>query len=159
MSRNKKNHNHENIDKYKKYSNLFNKIKRSATVKYFEEKLSEYKDNIKETWKILNKAMCRNKSKPKCPDKMSINEETISSEIGIAATFNDYFVNIGNNITSSIPKRTFDFTKVLQKCQNTIFFDPVDTHQIETIINKMKSKPSCGVDNISTTIIETNIAI
>ena len=62
----------ENIERFTQYNNLFNKIKRAAKRKFFREKLEENKSNIKETWRIINMALNRNKTKKVIPLLLNI---------------------------------------------------------------------------------------
>ncbi|KAK2139609.1 hypothetical protein LSH36_1693g00008, partial [Paralvinella palmiformis] len=52
-----------NILQFKTYLKLFNKIKRKAIITYYKTILEENKNNIKQIWKVLKKAIGRKKDK------------------------------------------------------------------------------------------------
>ena len=45
--------NEQNINNYKLYSNIFNKLKKTAKAKYYTDMLDIHKHSIKETWAVL----------------------------------------------------------------------------------------------------------
>ena len=49
-----RNKNNNSLSFYRKYNNLFNKIKRIAKTSYYHNKLEDFKGNAKETWRLLN---------------------------------------------------------------------------------------------------------
>ena len=44
-----------NINAYKNYCNIFNKLKRSAKTKYYTDMLNLHMDSIKKAWLVLDK--------------------------------------------------------------------------------------------------------
>ena len=67
-----------NEKEYKDYKQLFEKIKKDSKRKYFQEKLSFYKNNIKNTWKTLKDVIGKTKVNENClPKKIALeNKET-----------------------------------------------------------------------------------
>ena len=51
----------KNEKEYKDYKQLFEKIKKDSKKKYFQEKLSFYKNDIKNTWKTLKDVIGKTK--------------------------------------------------------------------------------------------------
>ena len=51
----------KNEKEYKDHKQLFQKIKKDSTKKYFQEKLSFYKNDIKNTWKTLKDVIGKTK--------------------------------------------------------------------------------------------------
>lgn len=48
------------IKEYKQYSNLLNKRKAKAKYKYYNKYFQPYKENLKETWKLIGTIIKRN---------------------------------------------------------------------------------------------------
>ena len=51
----------KNEEEYKDYKQLFEKIKKDSKKKYFQEKLSFYKNDTKNTWKTLKDVIRKTK--------------------------------------------------------------------------------------------------
>ena len=60
-----------NEKEYKDYKQLFEKIKKDSKRKYFQEKLSFYKKDIKNTWKILKDVIGKTKINENCLPRSS----------------------------------------------------------------------------------------
>ena len=61
----------KNENEYKDYEQLFVKIKKDSKKKYFQEKLSFYKNDIKNTWKTLKAVVGKTKvDENRLPKKM-----------------------------------------------------------------------------------------
>ena len=59
--------NEQNLNNYKLYSNIFNKLKKTAKAKYYTDMLDIHKHSIKETWAVLRQVMNKNKQSVKLP--------------------------------------------------------------------------------------------
>ena len=59
----------KNEKEYKDYKQLFEKIKKDSKKKYFQEKLSFYKNDIKNTWKTLKDVIGKTKINENRPPK------------------------------------------------------------------------------------------
>ena len=60
-------------------------------------------NGIKQTWKTLSPILNRNKnSKPKSINKLNINGKIIYNNKDIADALNNYFANIGKNLSHQI---------------------------------------------------------
>ena len=145
-----------NIQAYSNFNSSFNKIKREAKIKYFEEKFTESKNDIKETWKLINKAL--NKSSPTINHPTSIrhNHIDITDSQNIASLFNEYFTNVGNNTRNMIPRdKHYDYKATMPAGNDRSFFlGPVNSHDVADVIHKLKPKSSSGHDNISSNVLK-----
>ena len=150
-----KNPSFENIVRYKNYNAVFNKIKRVAKKDHIETLIDQNKKDIKETWKVLNKTLNRNKIKAKAPTELKLDTEMLTGDENIANVFNNYFANIGMNIRRNIPKSNAIYTDSLKDSnKRSMFLDPVDPDQIKSIINKLKPKSSSGDDGIPAKVMK-----
>ena len=128
--------------------------------------LSYYSMFIYRTWSII-KSITNNKINPNDKLMMKIDGKLTTHKQTIAEEFNSYCVSVANNITNDNPaNNTIDdlnetdplnymysafqqsFTKI--KLKNTA------TGEIEKIIKELKSKSSCGYDEITAKIIKIN---
>ena len=87
-------------DEYKQYRAYLRKQIREAKRKYYDHIFSLYKNDIKNTWKILNETLNRNRRKHQSQDFL-INNELVNDPDIIVNEFNAYFVNIAENLADS----------------------------------------------------------
>ena len=80
-----------NINKFKDYNKLFNKIKRKMKINYHSSTIKENKHNIKKNWSIINYAIGKYKDKSSFPHEFLINNKPISDKSEITSSFNEYF--------------------------------------------------------------------
>ena len=62
---------------------------------YFANLFDHVKNNVKNTWKVINSVLGRKKGKQLF--KLRINGEDIKDEVKIADEFNNYFSNVASN--------------------------------------------------------------
>ena len=84
------------------YKNSLTALLRAAKKRYFSDLLDEHKNNSKQTWKVLNDLLGRNR-KHQLPDSFDINGSPTSDAQKIADGFNSFFTNIGPNLANQIP--------------------------------------------------------
>ena len=73
--------------------------------------INKEKVSIKNTWKIINNIF-NNNSQPQA-NMINIDGSTVSNPHLIANHFNQYFVNIGANLSNQIPSNVFIFKDYL----------------------------------------------
>ena len=73
--------NEHNVNMYNVYSNIFNKLKKTAKAKYYTDMLDIHKHNIKETWAVLRQVM---KQSVKLPKTFIVNGIEMSNSKRIA---------------------------------------------------------------------------
>ena len=144
----------ENIERYRIFNNDFNKNKRDAKTMYYDKVLQENKSSMKKTWAILNSALGK-KYNNRFPKKIQLHDKVICEDKHIVNIFNEQFINAGKDIKHKIPKVNEIFTQYMpHPIKNSMFIDSVDTHEIRSIINKLKAKSSSGFDNISCKMVK-----
>ncbi len=91
----------QDSDIYKLHRNNYNTALRLSKQKYYAENLQKYIKNPKRTWDLLKEAANLNKSSSKI-DSIEKNGLIITDPKEIADEFNDYFTNIGIQISESV---------------------------------------------------------
>ena len=81
----------QNINAFKKYCILFDKVKKMAKESYFNLELELNKNNLKKTWEILRQAIHKQNNRPTIPDTFIINGKSNSNISEIAEEFNNFF--------------------------------------------------------------------
>ena len=145
----------ENIQKYKDYNNQYNYIKRALKKQYYETKLLETKDNLKATWNVLKNIIGLKSKQSKFPTYFKSDNRTITDQIDIVNEFNQFFANVGENVSSKLPRNQNDPQIYLrQKYQNSFFMNPLTQTEIITIANSLKTKTSMGHDGMPTKMLK-----
>ena len=140
-------------DEYKQYRAYLRKQIREAKRKYYDHIFSLYKNVIKNTWKILNETLNRNKRKHQSQDFL-INNELVNDPDIIVNEFNAYFVNIAKNLADSIPVADHFSTYLNDPSDNTFKFDLVTERDVAYIIHNLKNKKSYGHDYLSNILLK-----
>ena len=148
---------YDNKTKLNKYRNMLTSLIRSSKKQYFTEKLNENRNNLKQTWNILNSVLGRNRpTKPHT--SFTINGSEISDPTSIADGFNDFFVNIGPNLADKIPNTNANYGEFLKNIPSPIgslFFSPTNDEEIADVFNTLKTGTACGYDDIKTDVVIT----
>ena len=156
-----KNKNQNKLVFYKKYNNLFNKLKRIAKISYYHTKLNELKGNAKDTWKLLN-LMTKGKQSSVKISSIILNNELITNTKNIADTLNNHFCSIGQITGQAVPKSKKDFNYYVNLATppvNTFFVMPTDPMEIVGVVKKFKNKSSSGPDELSNFLLKEVIDI
>jgi len=141
----------QNIDKYKAYVNLYNRLKRSMKTNYFTQQINENKTNIKKTWAILKQVLGKHRTISTFPDSFTINNKTISSKQEIVNSFNNYFSTIGNLTGQKVKTTNKHFSDYLKNpMPHSMFVEPVEQEEVLNTVNNLKPKISTGYDELST---------
>ena len=130
-----------NINYYRIYCNIFNKLKRLAKAHYYSDMLHMYRNNIKKTWIILREALCKHKMHASLPRSFCMNRKDISNPKHIAEEFNNFFAEIGTKLSNSIPQANLLFSNYLtENYPNNSFLLPTDPVEIIQITNSQENK-------------------
>jgi hypothetical protein len=147
-----------NIQLYKTYINIYNKLKRTVKIDYYKNMLNENKFNMKKTWTILKHAIGKSNDKSNFPHSFCINNLNITERPKIAEEFNNYFIKIGMQTSQNVPKAKKKYTQYLKNPNvNSMFLEPIESAQVIDATNKLKPKLSSGHDDISTKLIKETI--
>ena len=120
---------------------------------YFTRQFEKEKNNIKNTWKIINTALKNN-----TPSKVSsiyVNNQCINDPVLIAEHYNNYFVNIGPKLANQIPNCDANYHDYLHNPNlHSIFLYPVIEQEMHIIVSNLTDKKSSGHDMLNSTIIK-----
>ena len=132
-----KNPNDSNVQKYKLYKNRLNSVLRMAKKQYYSDILEMEKNNMRNTWKVIN-SIIRTNTKT-CTEKFVSGNKTYTCPNEIASQFNKYFAGIGPKLASTIQHTGKEFSSYLKESNNSTFFlKPTNTDEISKIINGRK---------------------
>ena len=118
---------------YIKYRNVLNSLKRTTKQNYYGNLLTEYKYDIRKTWKILNTIIGRTHNKTSISDNCIINDSSSTDQNKIADGFGNYFTNVGKKLAANIKKINTNPLEYLNKNQaitNSIYLNPTSPEEI-----------------------------
>jgi hypothetical protein len=132
-----------------------------AKTSHYNNIILNAKNKMKATWKIKKKKKGM-KQLDITPSSLKIKDTTIKNKNIIANTFNNYFATIADNITamkkqnltSNINNPINYLYKFYSKPFCNIKWHYASTHEITKIIKSLKTKDSCGYDEITSKIIK-----
>ena len=143
-----------NVNKYKEYRNLYNKLIRSAKQLHYKLELEKNKNDLKKTWQILKDAIRMKKDKSLSIQEINYNDVIINDDEKIADKFNEHFTTIADKITDDINPSDKNCTDFLRNTNLNFTFRNVYAFEIKEIIQELKSKTSFDMYGMSNIFIK-----
>ena len=140
--------------KLQKVRNQVNIELRNAKKNYYSSKLADQKSNPKKAWKSINNLLGKQNKHSK------VNELKLGGnvhEVGmyIAEGFNNYFSNIGPDLTSQIRTTNCNFESYIKKAKSEFAaFQPTNVNNVYRLLSALSSNKATGIDKISCKIIK-----
>ncbi len=140
----------DNIEKWKKYRNVLNKVIKDTQRDYYKNKIKQYNNNCIGLWKTLGSIIC-NKKRETHINKLKINNQIINDPAQIANTMNNYFTNIGPELAKKFQNNTDNnFMNFMgESKKQSMYMFKTNPNEIYNLINKLKNKKSSGFDDFS----------
>ena len=144
-------------DKYTAYKNTLTMVLRKEKRNYYMRKLDLFKNDMRNTWKLINETLNKHKERNVISKIMNDGFEIKDLRM-IAEIFNSHFSTVGRNLCANIPLSTKEFYDYLDVGnQNSIFFPPVTVYEILDIVHNLPSKRSSGYDDIDNILLKNII--
>nr|CAI5869050.1 unnamed protein product [Callosobruchus analis] len=141
------NRNNEIINQeYRTYRNTLTSLIKVTKNNYYINKLNTSQNNYKKTWNIINEISNGNNAEKKQINQISLDGTMILNPEEIASSFNKFFINIADELTSNIPHST-DSSIPRQKNIHSFYLQPSDCIEVENIISDLKVASSPGMTN------------
>ena len=106
----------QKIGEYKHYAAILSHLKDKSKTENYNMQFAKYKDNLKQTWKLIGALVKRKTKGQTFPTRITHNNRTFTQEKDIAELFNNFFVNIGPTLAKEIKT---DHTDPLQYIGST----------------------------------------
>lgn len=140
--------------KYKKYRNTLNKLIKKTKTAYYKTKIKEANNNYKQMWNIINEFSGNQKNNATKNIQITDNQgNIIQDEQQKANSFNDFFINIGTKLSSTISSSQQKFGSET-KIKNSIYLTPVSENELITHISSLKNNSAPGEDGITVKVIK-----
>jgi exonuclease III len=145
--------------KYNKYKLVLTTVIRNAEKIHFNEKFLKASSSSKETWKVINEVLNKEKRNIHMPQELKSegNNNVVNEPIEICNMLNNFFINIGKQVQESInlSGKEKDFEEYLGTPSiNSCYAHPVTKIEIEKIIEQLDTNKSFGLDNIPAKLLK-----
>jgi hypothetical protein len=144
---------------YKKYCKILKSTIEASKRKYYDNLISISTNKSKTTWNIVRTITNKRDSQNKITS-MNINSHLIQDPDIIANSFNSFFSSVAQNLTQqpsgNNPKKEpiQNLYSNNRKPMTLLHLDPTSAHEINKIIQSLKTKDSHGYDEISSRILK-----
>ena len=133
--------------------NSFNLISILQKKRYFRQKFQTHRGDSTKTWKLTNNIL-GNSKKSSNSLTLAHGNSFITDETEIANLFNNYFINIGNNLINNIITNDIDPLSYMgERPINSFVFYDTNDYEVSRIIQKFKNKTST-INNIPISVIK-----
>ena len=143
--------------KYKNYKKILDRLKRISKISYYQTKCTEFKNNIKKLWELINKVIGKTSDKDNIITYIKVNEIDILNEKKIANEFGEYFASVGKTFAGKVrpPKNNYQYyiNKIVHN-PKSIYLYCTSELEIENLISQLPNKTSSGYDNLSNILIK-----
>jgi exonuclease III len=146
----------ENIDKYKRYRNLYNLLLRKSKKLFYDQQFESNKSNLKKTWSLLYDVIKKTKKNNISIETLFVNGTQISDPSKIVNTFNDHFATVTDRIVQEIVPTDRPPDQDVRLCNNMLNSSavPVSPSEIIDTIADLKPKSSSDLYGLSSKFIK-----
>ena len=152
------------FNKYKTYRNTLQKVIRYSKHQYYLNKCTEYKNNSRKLWNLINSKITKCNNKTESIEKIKVENIYKSDPKSITSTLCKHFSTIGKKYAEKIPKSGTNINDYIAKItsnNSSLFLTPTTEHEVSSLITALPNKTSSGYNNINNLIlkeIKENIA-
>ena len=144
-------------ERYRNYHRILNRMKRIAKCTYFKNKCHDLKHNGAKLWRLISNTINKTNNKKQIIEKLQINSIEITRSDEIARAMGNYYSTIGLKLYNKVPDSTKPIESYINKInqnEKSCYLTPTTTAEVETLIMKLKNKPSSGHDQISNVMLK-----
>ena len=146
----------DNLKLYKKFRNrVSNELKESKAC-YFHNYFSTNSQNMKKLWSGIKTIISHKSSTSSSINKIKGKDGSITSDPSkMSNIFNDFYVNVANGITKTIPltpKSPIDYLS--NRTSNSLFLTPVTSIEVNDLINILNPSKSVGPNSIPIKLVK-----
>ena len=152
----RKSHSKNTEELYKKFRNRVVRESRTSKKKYFETYFQTNKANIKSLWAGIN-SIINSKFRKSVQNisQLAVNSKTYSDPQKMASIFNNFFVNVSNQVCSEIPRtKKSPLGYLMKRNPSSFFIKPITYIEIEEIISYFRNGKSTGPYNIPVKLLK-----
>ena len=141
--------------KFKKYRDLINSLKRRSQRNYYKDYFTKNMNNAKKSWTGINTILHRKRKQKNSDIFLDYDGKLITDQKLVSKLFNNYFVNVADNLARKIPKPNTKFQDYLKNPnEHSIYLQETTPDEVEKLISKLDSKKAADIYGISPQIIK-----
>ena len=143
--------------RYINYRNLLKKLIRKSKYKYLHDKCTEYRQDSRKLWTLINKIIGKENNKSHVIESIKSANIPRTDPYSITNTFNEFFSTVGKRYADKQKVTPTETTSNIENIENnpqTLFLSPSTAEEVGTIISKLPHKTSSGHDNISNVLLK-----
>ena len=145
---------------YKSYRNKVTHLIRIAKRHYYDQRFASAKNDLKETWKLINEVINKRKCRQPFPKSFRSDGSVITDPAEIANGFCNYFTSVGPKLAAKIPRVNTSFRSFLNgQTHESLALKPTNVEELNDICMSLKSGKAPGYDDISMHVIKNTFEI
>ena len=151
----KKSGKQEDYQKFKRYRDLINKLKRKSMTLYYNKYFNEHMNNSKKSWTGINTILCREKKAKISDIFLNSNGKLFTDQKTVSKMFNNYYINVAGNLDKKIPKPRTKFQDYLKNPnEHSIYLKETTPAEVEKLISGLDSNKAPDLYGISTKVVK-----
>ena len=122
----------KDLNKYKEYRSMLQRIKRKAKMNYYQGKCKEYKNETRKLWTVINTITGKKRNRENMIESLKIGNLITNDAKKITITFCKFFPNVGKEYANLIPRGNHSIGHYLDKIpqnKQTMFMTPTSKLQ------------------------------
>jgi hypothetical protein len=147
------------VDKtrYETYKKHLERLLNTAEKTYYSDRFKCISGDLRKTWRLIGD-LTGKVQRENVVGPFIVDGTTITDKKEIVEKLNEYFVNIGEKLSTSIQPSSKHFSEYIKKSYfNSFVLFPTDAAEIIKIVSEIKNKSSAGYDNIPVNIMKSSI--
>ena len=146
----------DNLKLYKKFRNRVSNELKESKERYFHNYFSVNSQNMKKLWSGIKTIISHKSSTSSLINKIKGKDGSVKSDPSkMSNIFNDFYVNVADGITKTIPltpKSTLDYLS--DRICSSLFLTPVTSIEVNDLINILNPSKSVGPNSIPIKLLE-----
>ena len=146
----------ENVLRYKKYKNQYNRAVRRARLNDYHSKIRSAGKDSKKVWDVIRNIIGLKKGEQKQVEYVEVDNVRVYGASNIANSFNKYFSSLGEQLTPNIPSTNYSFRDFLPPpMAHSVFVEPLTPVSVYNLIKNISPKKSTDNDGLSMYLISS----
>ena len=144
-------------DVYNRYCNLLKSLLRTSKKNHFSNRFEHFRNDISNTWKLINSTIRPGKKKSgSTPKKIIYDNVPITESDKIADALNSHFCTVGQKLRDALPQHNSNFHDFLPPSSvSSIFLRPSTPEEVKKTILSLKNKKT-NIHSIPTKLYKIN---
>ena len=150
LQKQRKQQNPDNLNLYKEFRNRASNELKESKAQYFHNYFSTNSQNMKKLWSGIKTIISHKSSISSSINKLKDKDGNVTSDHNkMSNIFNDFYVNVADSITKSIPmtpKSPLDYLS--NRTGNSLFLTPITLMEVNNLISILNPSKSVSPNNI-----------